>query len=306
MANLGQSLKESFNEFKSDPGRIFGLLYPYVLIIGIGIGLVYTANINEIARRDISPKLPDTTQVSDLKVVDAKSVPPLDILSVKSPSDELLSQGNELYATICQSCHGDDGKGNGPGAAGLNPAPRDFTNPDGWKNGAAIPGIFTTLTEGIPGTSMIAYDYLTPSERVSLAHYVRQTYLKNPPSSTDDELKSLDATYNLSAGAEIPAQIPVSAAVDLILKETEEKNSAAVNTLQGMAKSNEPGAEIFNRIAANKVQALNYLKASGGERSENFRSFVSKGVNRFTFNKNVYSLNDDEWKELEAFLGKYL
>ncbi len=40
------------------------------------------------------------------------------------PADEAsIARGAEIYATHCTSCHGDGGMGDGPAAAGLNPAP---------------------------------------------------------------------------------------------------------------------------------------------------------------------------------------
>lgn len=39
-----------------------------------------------------------------------------------------LARGKATYTTICLSCHGPEGKGDGPVAAALNPKPRDFTD----------------------------------------------------------------------------------------------------------------------------------------------------------------------------------
>lgn len=39
-----------------------------------------------------------------------------------------LARGKAAYTTICLSCHGPEGKGDGPVAAALNPKPRDFTD----------------------------------------------------------------------------------------------------------------------------------------------------------------------------------
>jgi mono/diheme cytochrome c family protein len=36
-------------------------------------------------------------------------------------------KGHEIYGRYCELCHGPDGTGQGPGAAALNPKPRDFT-----------------------------------------------------------------------------------------------------------------------------------------------------------------------------------
>jgi len=42
------------------------------------------------------------------------------------PRAELVAQGRELFLERCATCHGENGDGQGPGAAGLNPKPRDF------------------------------------------------------------------------------------------------------------------------------------------------------------------------------------
>lgn len=36
--------------------------------------------------------------------------------------------GKQKYQQFCSSCHGAEGKGNGPAAASLNPKPRDHSN----------------------------------------------------------------------------------------------------------------------------------------------------------------------------------
>ena len=40
-----------------------------------------------------------------------------------------VAAGAKLYAQYCSTCHGKTGLGDGPGAAGLNPKPRNFRNP---------------------------------------------------------------------------------------------------------------------------------------------------------------------------------
>ncbi len=42
--------------------------------------------------------------------------------------DASLAKAKENYQTFCRKCHGDHGKGDGPGAAMLNPKPRDFAD----------------------------------------------------------------------------------------------------------------------------------------------------------------------------------
>jgi len=45
-----------------------------------------------------------------------------------SPADE----AKKVYTGTCQVCHGEKGAGDGPGAASLNPKPRDFGNAE-WQ-----------------------------------------------------------------------------------------------------------------------------------------------------------------------------
>ncbi len=37
------------------------------------------------------------------------------------------------FNSVCAACHGKDGRGNGPAAAGMNPKPADFNSPAFWK-----------------------------------------------------------------------------------------------------------------------------------------------------------------------------
>ena len=45
-----------------------------------------------------------------------------------STSVENIAKGKSLYDRTCAYCHGYDGRGNGPAAAFLLPAPRDFSD----------------------------------------------------------------------------------------------------------------------------------------------------------------------------------
>jgi mono/diheme cytochrome c family protein len=42
--------------------------------------------------------------------------------------DAALAKVRENYQSYCVKCHGEQGKGDGPGAAMLNPKPRDFAD----------------------------------------------------------------------------------------------------------------------------------------------------------------------------------
>lgn len=42
------------------------------------------------------------------------------------------AEAQEVFQTRCVTCHGDRGEGNGPASAGLNPPPRNYTDPQ-WQ-----------------------------------------------------------------------------------------------------------------------------------------------------------------------------
>ncbi|MGE5177342.1 MAG: c-type cytochrome [Hyphomicrobiales bacterium] len=94
----------------------------------------------------------------------------MDVQSLLQATPELVDKGKQLFSVNCASCHGTDGKGDGPAAAALNPKPRDFTS-GYWKYGGGVARIVRTITEGSPGTAMAAFPSIPPEDRFAIAHY---------------------------------------------------------------------------------------------------------------------------------------
>jgi mono/diheme cytochrome c family protein len=301
-------IKEKIQEARNNPGALFGLLYPYILVIIIAVGLYFTNNLDFIARQNVPAFISDSTVITDLSIQPAKNIPPTNIFEVSKPSDELLSDGEKLFKANCSSCHGDNGTGGGPAAVGLNPAPKNFTDDQNWKNGSTISGIYTTLQEGIAGGAMVAYDYLLPKEKISLAHYIRETFVIDPPEDTQSDLEALDLTYNLSAGQQLPAQIPVSSAKLIMLQENESRVNRAESIYREIIENNSKSAFILKSVSSDLIRSISFLiRNNGWEQNErNFIDFVTKNVNQNGFNGRVYNLSSEEWSALFIYLNSIL
>lgn len=83
----------------------------------------------------------------------------------------MLAEGKKNYLTYCVSCHGTEGKGDGPAADSLNPKPRNFSK-EQFKFGTKPEEVFKTLSNGSPGTAMAPFTSLSEKDRWSLVYYV--------------------------------------------------------------------------------------------------------------------------------------
>lgn len=115
--------------------------------------------------------------------------PPLD-LSVAGDA----SRGLAVYRMACASCHGLEGKGDGPAMANLLPVATDLT-----AGRFAPASIARAVTHGIPGTSMPGFPSLTPDMTRNVVAYTAQLggggggAGESPPADTGDA-KTLYAT----------------------------------------------------------------------------------------------------------------
>ena len=305
MSNLEKFIKEKREEIRKDPGKIFGLVYPYVLLIGLGIGLYYISQMNSIGRQEVPVAVPDTTNTPEvLTIQESRLVPAADVKKLSQPTDSLVEMGKKIFQTTCVSCHGSDGRGDGPASTGLNPSPRNFTSKEGWVNGPKLTSIYETLQEGIKGSAMVAYQQFTPTEKFALAHYIRTNFVPDPSPPTESDLTMLDQLYNLSQKRFIPAQIPVADAETLIIRENQKKVEEIKNIAGKIEKDQSTASGLFKQITSNKDRALTILLNSDGWKNneQEFIDIIVNNVNQDGFNGEVYNLSDSEWNELFNYL----
>jgi len=301
--------KDKIEEMKQNPGLLFGLLYPYILVIIFGVGLYYLANEANVAQQKIPPLTAPPVVIADLTIQQPKVIPPVDVNQISVPTPELIAAGSEIYKTTCAACHGDEGTGTGPGSVGLNPAPRNFTKHEGWINSEKISGIYTSLQEGTPNSSMIAYDFLTPEEKFSLVHYIRSEFIDDPPMDDEMDLAGLDILYDLSAGTKVAGQMSTESAMQLIAEEHVykfDKISAVVEDIN--TDTGSKTSQLFKRVTDDLHLSISALENSNKWRGseELFIKFLTANVNQNGFNGKIFYLSADEWNTLYNYLNNIL
>jgi high-affinity iron transporter len=76
-----------------------------------------------------------------------------------------------LFDAQCAACHGAQGRGDGPAARGMNPAPSNFHD-TARMDKRSIHGLYNTVTLGVGDTPMRAFSELSEADRWALAFFV--------------------------------------------------------------------------------------------------------------------------------------
>jgi mono/diheme cytochrome c family protein len=96
-------------------------------------------------------------------------------LAAPASTPDSVAKGKELFAGKgnCVSCHGADGKGDGPAGAALDPPPRNLHAKAEYKYGAGDHGVYRTVFYGVDGTGMAPLEGVLSSEEIwNVVHYV--------------------------------------------------------------------------------------------------------------------------------------
>jgi high-affinity iron transporter len=91
-------------------------------------------------------------------------------LSVAPRRTPQVTRGAALYQQHCTACHGVDGRGDGPAAKGMEPAPSSFHDAERMAQRSAH-GLYNTITLGVDGTGMASFRQLSEDDRWALAFH---------------------------------------------------------------------------------------------------------------------------------------
>jgi mono/diheme cytochrome c family protein len=120
--------------------------------------------------------------------------PPIDITHPPAASDLRIAHGRQLYTMAgCASCHGPEGRGDGPAASslsyksGAHAHPRDLRL-GRFHRGTQLGDIYLTLVAGLDGTPMASFaKVLSPEDLWDVAMYVQT--LVPPVAVTADRVR---------------------------------------------------------------------------------------------------------------------
>lgn len=76
---------------------------------------------------------------------------------------DAAAEGAEVFRTNCEMCHGPQGHGDGPAGQALDPQPRDLAK---LQTEVGDDFLFWRISEGKPGTSMVAWKGILSEEQI--------------------------------------------------------------------------------------------------------------------------------------------
>jgi mono/diheme cytochrome c family protein len=101
-------------------------------------------------------------------------------------ADPLLARGRTIFLGRCATCHGNEGRGDGPIAGNLTGPPVGNLTDDQWKHGDRPDQVMAVIDRGVPNTRMESWSrVLDPPDLKAVAAYVY--YLAKHP--VPDELR---------------------------------------------------------------------------------------------------------------------
>ncbi|OGG45962.1 MAG: hypothetical protein A3F84_11625 [Candidatus Handelsmanbacteria bacterium RIFCSPLOWO2_12_FULL_64_10] len=150
-------------------------------LIGLGV-VVAVALLRITAARYVIPPSIGAVLLGGVMATSSYAVLASTVTNPISPTQASVERGRVVYFEQCAVCHGDGGRGDGPGAAGLNPKPADLRIH--LAAGHTDAQLFDWVTNGFPGSAMPAFrDALGEEDRWNVLNHVRSAFGSGVPTA---------------------------------------------------------------------------------------------------------------------------
>lgn len=295
----------NFKSVLKNPLRLFGLVYIYFFVIALAIGIYYVQNLNSFTFNVVPGSSLDTLHIErEIELKEGGIKPAMDLNLITNPTPEMVEKGKALYKTNCASCHGDDGLGNGLASAALIPKPRNFTSTEGWTNGPSFYDIYKTINNGVSGTGMVAYEFLSPEDRVSIIQYIR-TFSKYPEVTTAEVQDKLEPEFHLAAGVVEPNTIPIKKSITLFEDENS-KNEEHIKKIVGQILIDQNNsAVILKENVSNLSETVSmFLELKRDNNYNNFLNKISIDPYSVGVKNSMLLLDEEKLKNIYSYLNK--
>lgn len=136
--------------------------------------------------------------------------------------EEQIALGGQLYQQRCSVCHGDEGRGDGPGA-GTDPPARDLAAPiEEWTVGTSPSALYTVLDQGIDGTAMAAFGHLPEEELWAMVHFMREEFI---PTEIQEDMteEEIDEVCRAMSSPPRPDPLPIERAMEFLAADADEE-----------------------------------------------------------------------------------
>lgn len=294
-----------FKALPKSPSRLFGWIFPYYLVLFVIVGIYFVKHMDDSSFNAVPAIYTDSLVINaNVEVKQGGIMPAVDLGIISNPPSSLIEKGKTLYATNCSSCHGNEGKGDGIAAAALTPPPRNLHVTDGWTNGRDFEALYKTLEKGVPGTGMIAYEYIPVEDRIAILQYIR-TFVEYPV-VTDEAITQLDETYELSKGVITPSNISIEMASRKINEEAALDSSVVELAIEKLSLEDKNLVELFNNVVEDKEKVIAIYKRDFANNA-NANDFINRVINFPTesgFKSNAALLSKDKLNDLFKLLSK--
>lgn len=231
--------------FLEEARRNAGQLPPVAgqpIIEGIGELLVQVERVAppELVSARVTELLTQLARTLGVSLEDVPAQPPL------------LPRGADIYQRECASCHGRAGRGDGPAASGLSPAPTALSEFEALRGTSPL-DFYRRISSGTPGTAMPAYEgRLSSEDRWAVALYASVLRLPGSVGTVPPALQQFPATARLTDDELLAALGP----------ESSPERLAAVRMVQLSAGTDRVGA-VFATVRAQLDSA--YALSGRGE-----------------------------------------